>query len=101
MWQQKIIYQGDPSGLFRYETFLQFMRNRGQYLFYENPGENRSLRKTEFYVIEPATTLTYKTWKRVVPRGIDIWEVRVTLSGYGILEVEQKLQDLFTVESFE
>lgn len=97
MWQQKMLYEGDSSGLFRYETFVQFMRVKGQHL----ASESMSLRKTEIYVLEPATTLIYQTWKRVIPRGIDMWDARVTLSGYGVDEVEGKLKSLFTVECFE
>ncbi|MEK6939258.1 MAG: hypothetical protein AABX31_00875 [Nanoarchaeota archaeon] len=97
MWQQKVIYEGAPSGLFQYEVFLGFMKGKGLHI----PYENTPLRKTELYVIEPATTLTYRAWKRVIPRRMDIWEVKVTLSGYGIVEVEQKLEALFTVECFE
>ena len=97
MWQQTIFYQGNSSGLFQYDAFVGFMKGKGLHL----PYENTPLRKTEQYVIEPATTLTYRTWKRVVPRGMDLWEVRVTLSGYGVAEVEEKLHSFFTIECFE
>ncbi len=97
MWQQKVLYEGSASGLFRYDAFLIFMGGKGLHIHYDPTA----LRRMEQYIIEPATTLTYKTWKRVIPRGIEIWDVKVTLSGYGVSEVEQKLQSLFTIESFE
>lgn len=92
MWQQKIIYEGNSSGLFCYGTFVQFMHKKGQHL----ASEITPLRKTEIYILQPATTLMYQTWKRVIPRGMDIWDVRVILFGYGIEEVEKNLQDLIS-----
>ena len=97
MWQQKVIYEGNSSGLFQYEAFVGFMKGKGLHI----PYEDTPLRKTELYVIEPATTLTYRTWKRVIPRGMDLWDVKITLSGYGVGEVEEKLNAFFTPECLE
>ncbi len=87
MIEQLILYQGCSSGLFEYETFVQFMEGRGQRI----PMENDSLQRMEIYVLEPATTLIYRARKRIVPRGLDLWSVAVSISGYGVGDVERRI----------
>lgn len=87
MVEQAILYQGCSSGIFEYEAFVQFMEGRGPRI----PMENDSLRRMEIYVLEPATTLIYTARKRIIPRGPDLWSVTVSLSGYGVEEVEKRI----------
>ncbi len=89
MWEQKVLYTGNSSGLLDYDAFLQFMKGKGLHI----PYRNNPLFRKEIYVIEPATTLIYTARKRMVPKGLDLWAVTVTLSGYGVSEVE-KILDL-------
>ena len=92
MWQQKIIYKGNASGLVSYGAFQLFMEGKGLRIVYrETP-----VYKKDLYVIEPATTLTYTARKRIVPRDLDLWSVTLTLSGYGVGDVEKNLRDLIS-----
>ncbi|HLD79431.1 MAG TPA: hypothetical protein VJA18_02630 [Candidatus Nanoarchaeia archaeon] len=92
MWQQKIIYQGNASGIFRYEAFLSFMEGKALRIQYRN----KPIYRKELYIVEPATTLTYTARKRMVPRNLDLWHVTITLSGYGVDEVEKNLATLIS-----
>lgn len=87
MVEQSILYQGCSSGIYEYGTFVQFMHGRGQRISVEND----SLYRMEMYVLEPATTLLYSARKRIVPRGLDLWSVTVSLSGYGVETVEKMI----------
>jgi len=87
MLQQKILYEGNASGLFKYDAFLLFMEGKGLRI----PYRDEPLYRKDLYVIEPATTLSYAARKRMVPRNLDIWYVTITLSGYGVEEVEKNL----------
>ena len=90
MLQQKILYQGNASGLFRYDAFLLFMEGKGLRI----PYCDTPVYRKELYIIEPATTISYEARKRMVPRNLDLWSVTVTLSGYGVEEVEKNLETL-------
>ena len=92
MLQHKILYQGNASGLFRYDAFLLFMEGKGLRI----PYCDTPVYRKELYIIEPATTLSYTARKRMVPRNLDLWHVTITLSGYGIEEVEKSLCSLFS-----
>jgi len=92
MWQQKILYQGNSDGVFRYDAFQLFMQDKGLQI----PYLDTPVYRKELFVIEPATTLTYSARKRMVPRGLDLWHATITLSGYGIEDVEKNLRDLIS-----
>ena len=92
MWQQKILYQGNSDGVFRYDAFQLFMQDKGLRI----PYQDTPVYKKDLYVIEPATTLTYTARKRMVPRGLDLWYMTVALSGYGVEEVEKSLSALIS-----
>ncbi|MBI2125637.1 hypothetical protein HYV87_04945 [Candidatus Woesearchaeota archaeon] len=91
MWQQKILYEGNASGIFRYDAFQLFMEGKGLRI----PYRDTPIYKEELFVIEPATTLTYTARKRMIPRDLDVWHVVVKLSGYGVGEVERNLCSRF------
>ena len=92
MLQQKILYEGNSDGIFRYDAFQLFMQGRGLRI----PYCDTPVYRKELYIIEPATTLSYTARKRMVPRNLDLWHVTITLSGYGIEEVEKSLCSLFS-----
>lgn len=87
MLERKILYEGNSSGVFKYDTFQMFMKDKGIRI----PYRNLLVYRKDIYFIEPATTLIYKARKRIVPRSLDLWHVTVTLSGHGIEEVERNL----------
>lgn len=87
MFEQAILYRGCSSGIFEYQTFVQFMEGKGQKISLEND----SLYRMEIYVLEPATTLIYSARKRIVPRELDLWSVTISLSGYGVETVKKRL----------
>lgn len=87
MWEQKVLYAGNSYGLLDYDEFLQFMKGKGLRI----PYRNNPLCRKEIYVVEPATTLIYTARKRMIPKGLDLWAVTVTLSGYGVSQVERIL----------
>lgn len=92
MRQQKILYEGNSDGIFRYDAFQLFMQDKGLCIHYRD----MPVYKNDIYVVEPATTLIYKARKRIVPRDLDLWHVKVTLSGYGVEEVESNLSKLIS-----
>lgn len=92
MWQQKIIYEGNSDGIFTYDAFQQLMKDRGLRI----PYEDLPAYKKVIYVLEPATVLVYAAKKRIVPRGLDLWHTVITLSGYGVEEVEKNLQEIIS-----
>lgn len=87
MWEQKVLYDENSFGSLDYGAFLRFMKGKGLRI----PYRNNTLCRKEIYVIEPATTLIYTARKRIVPKGLDLWSVTVTLSGYGVSEIERIL----------
>ena len=87
MQQPKIFYQGNSSGVFSYETFQDFMKNKGLRI----PYQDFAVYKKDIYIVEPSTTIIYEARKRIVPRNLDLWHVTITLWGHGREEVESKL----------
>ena len=92
MLDQKLLYEGDSSGIFRYDAFQLFMKDKGLRI----PYRDLPVYKKDIYIIEPATTLIYKARKRIIPRGLDLWHVMVTLSGYVVEEVGENLTTLIS-----
>jgi len=92
MWQQKVLYDGNASEECKYDPFRRFMEGKGLRIGYRNT----SVCKKDLYIIGPATTLTYTTRRRMVPRDLDLWHVTITISGYAVEEVEKDLQKLIS-----
>lgn len=74
--------------MFRYDTFQVFMKDKGIRI----PYRDLPVYRKDIYVVESATTIIYKARKRIVPRGLDLWHVTVTLSGHKIEEAEENLK---------
>ncbi|MEK6900222.1 MAG: hypothetical protein AABX05_03800 [Nanoarchaeota archaeon] len=92
MLERKLFYDGNSEGFIRYHDLLELMKGKGQRI----PMRCTSVYRKEIYVIEPATTMIYKARKRIVPKGLDLWHVKVELSGYRVVEVEEKLRSWFS-----
>lgn len=88
----KKIYEGNSEGIFVSDIFQQIMKEQGLRVFYLD----LPVYKKDIYILEPATTLVYAARKRIVPRGLDLWHITVTLSGYGVEEVEKNLQRIIS-----
>jgi len=86
---RKILYQGDSSGLFQYDAFIQFMDNKGRRITYEN----EPLQRMDLYETGPATVLIYLARKRIIPRGMDLWGVTVSVHGSDIEGMEKLIAD--------
>ncbi|MEK6809726.1 MAG: hypothetical protein AABY40_03560 [Nanoarchaeota archaeon] len=90
MWQQKILYRGNASETVKPHNFQLLMEGKGVRIAYLDS----KVCKEDLYIIEPATTLKYTARRRMVPCGLDLWHITVTLSGYHIYEVEKSLETL-------
>ena len=75
--------------MFRYDTFVQFMEGKGRRVTYEHSP----LQRMDLYETGPATVLMYFVRKRITPRGMDLWNVTVSVHGSDVEGVEKLIAE--------